>query len=293
MFAKPLLAATLEDPMRLPFPVLVSAKLDGIRALKVNGQVVSRNLKPIRNKYIQHMLRALPEGCDGELIVGPPNEGLVFNRTSSGVMSAEGEPDFTFCIFDNFNIPGSFAVRFTKLLNELEHPRAIVVPHYKVDTPDELFKLEEAMLQDNYEGLMVRGPGGRYKQGRATHSDRILWKFKRFRDGEAVVLKVVEGVTNRNVAIRNELGYLERSTHQENMQPSGKVGTLICQDCTTNELINISPGRMDHVDRTEFLAHPERIVGRIAKYKVFDYGKVYTSRFCTFQGFRDPADMGT
>jgi len=293
MLVKPLLAATLEDPMRLPFPVLVSAKLDGIRALKINGMIVSRNLKPIRNKYIQRMLRALPEGCDGELVVGPENEGLVFNRTSSGVMSGDGEPDFTFHVFDNFCIPGSFAIRFTRLLNELEHPRAIVVPHYKVDTPDELFKLEEAMLQDNYEGLMVRGPLGRYKQGRATHADRILWKFKRFRDGEAVVQAVYEGVTNGNVAIRNELGYTERSSHQENMKPSGKVGTLLGRDCSTGEMLNISPGRMDHVDRVAYLAEPSKIVGRIVKYKVFDYGKVYTSRFCTFQGFRDLADMGT
>lgn len=293
MNVKPLLAATLEDPMQLPYPVLISTKLDGIRAIKLNGVLVSRNLKPIRNKYIQRVLQHLPEGCDGELIVGPENEGLVFSRTSSGVMSADGEPVFNFHVFDNFRIPGGYLARLQKLQSELEHPRAIVVPHYKVDTPDDLYRLEETMLQDGYEGIMIRGMNGRYKYGRASHSDRIMWKFKRFRDGEALILGVCEGVVNGNAPTKNALGYTERSTHQEHMRPSGKVGTILGRDLKTDELLNISPGRMDHADRTKFLEKPELIRGKIAKYKVFDYGKVYTSRFCTFQGFRDPADMGT
>lgn len=289
---KPLLAATLEDPAHLVYPVAVSPKLDGIRALVYNGQVVSRNLKPIRNAYIQQMLKDLPEGLDGELIVGAENEGLVFNRTSSGVMSEAGEPEFLFHVFDSFKLEGPFFERYAKLQG-LTHPFVKVVPHRAVTARPTFDSLEQAIVADGYEGIMIRGLQGRYKFGRATHNDRILWKFKRFRDGEAVVLSVEEGVVNNNPVMKNELGYSERSTHAANLAPSGKVGTIIGKDVKTNEVLNISPGRMDHADRVKYMAAPHLLVSKIVKYKTFDYGRVDASRFCTFQGIRDEADMAT
>lgn len=69
---KPMLSATLEDPLRLTWPVLGSPKLDGLRCIIKDGMALSRNLKPFRNKFVQEQLSTLPNGLDGELIVGSP-----------------------------------------------------------------------------------------------------------------------------------------------------------------------------------------------------------------------------
>ncbi|NBX70281.1 MAG: hypothetical protein EBR01_15185, partial [Proteobacteria bacterium] len=70
---KPLLAASLKKLTAddLKFPVYATPKLDGIRALKVNGEMVSRTLKPIRNSEISKALKELlPNGSDGEILSG-------------------------------------------------------------------------------------------------------------------------------------------------------------------------------------------------------------------------------
>ena len=50
---KPMLAATLKSPEALKFPVVASPKLDGVRAIIIDGVVMSRNLKPIPNVFVQ------------------------------------------------------------------------------------------------------------------------------------------------------------------------------------------------------------------------------------------------
>src|SRR5712691_7907552 len=87
MTFKPMLALSkLPDFRMLKFPLLVSPKLDGIRASVQGGQLVSRSLKPIPNKNVQDLFRNLPEGIDGELIEGNPSDEP-FRRTTSIVMS--------------------------------------------------------------------------------------------------------------------------------------------------------------------------------------------------------------
>ena len=54
MKVKPLLSC--EVPLdKVNFPIYVSTKFDGIRALVIDGVVYSRSLKPIRNKHIQKL----------------------------------------------------------------------------------------------------------------------------------------------------------------------------------------------------------------------------------------------
>ena len=60
---KPMLAATFNgDWDALTWPQYGTYKLDGIRALKISTNVVSRTFKPIANKYIRETLNTiLPE----------------------------------------------------------------------------------------------------------------------------------------------------------------------------------------------------------------------------------------
>lgn len=286
-YTRPLLACTLENVELLRLPVVVSAKLDGIRCLIDRGVAISRNGKPIRNAHIQ---RALGKhefyGLDGELIVGPPSGEGVFNRTTSGVMSESGTPDFTYWVFDTFFSQGTpFTRRYADLLSYNLAPPIRILPQRYVATLTELEDFERETLAAGFEGVMLRRPDGPYKQGRSTLNEQILLRIKRFRDGEAKIVGYEEGRTNLNAPTLDALGYTERSTHAENMRPAGKIGTLICEDLKTGQTLRISPGRMSHDDRARYFQLPGSLLYRNIKYKVFDYGSKDAPRFATFQGF--------
>ncbi|MFM7851045.1 MAG: hypothetical protein ACKO96_03815, partial [Flammeovirgaceae bacterium] len=62
------------------------------------------------------------------------------------------------------------------------------------------------MLERGYEGVMIRGLHGPYKQGRATLKQGWLMKLKEFDDDEAVIIGYEEKMKNNNAAQVNELG---------------------------------------------------------------------------------------
>lgn len=70
MITKPMLASKCENPHLLPFPVLATPKLDGIRCLKIGGKALTRSLKPISNRFVREWIEDnLPDGVDGELML--------------------------------------------------------------------------------------------------------------------------------------------------------------------------------------------------------------------------------
>ena len=60
--------ATDADLGKLRFPLLASAKLDGVRPVVRDGVVFSRSNKPIPNAYVQKLFNKHTH-FDGELIV--------------------------------------------------------------------------------------------------------------------------------------------------------------------------------------------------------------------------------
>ena len=119
---KPLLSAKADraDLGRLSYPLLASPKLDGIRAVVLDGQLVSRTLKPIPNDFIRNALsRPCLDGLDGELIVGSPTDPDIYLKTNSAVMSKSGDPAFTYYVFDIHNMPAKFSDRLAELSEQV------------------------------------------------------------------------------------------------------------------------------------------------------------------------------
>lgn len=288
MTYKPMLAATVTDRAKLRFPLLASPKLDGIRCIIRDGQVLSRSLKPIRNKFIVDKLKGLSD-LDGELIVGSPTAPDTFNATTRGVMSADGEPDFQYHVFDTLHDLNAQFI--TRLAQVPPHDYVTPVLHNMVASINELSVYEAQVLTAGYEGVMLRHPLAPYKCGRATPVEGSLWKLKQFQDGEILVCAVLEGVTNINYATKDALGRTVRSTHQAGMVPSGQIGTIVGTDLKTGQNLEISPGKMTREQRQYFWTAQDHILGKIVNYKAFAYGALEVPRFATFQSFRDPDDL--
>ncbi len=287
---------------RLRFPLLVSPKLDGFRALVLeDGKIYSKNLKLIRNEFIQNWFSAvlppeLLQGLDGELIVGPPTGGSVINRTSSGVTARAGEPDFTYWVFDNWMAEDdTFVNRLRFAGAQAKSPAAArrvkQVPHRWVKTMEELLAAEQEFLDAGYEGIMLRDPDGRYKHGRSTEREGLLWKFKRFTDFEFVITGLEEAEVNLNDATIDELGRTKRSSAKAGKVPKDMIGTLLGRRLDTGAEVRVGPGNMTHAQRVYYWKHSEELIDQIGVAKVFEYGAVNADRFPTFKCIRDKDDL--
>lgn len=296
---RPMLAA--KAPSSLAFPLFASPKIDGIRALIREGRVLSRSGKEIPNRWCGEVLGSniALEGLDGELTVGPPNAPNVMQATTSGLMTREGRPSFTFHVFDYYTRPREpFQVRYNNLRIYFEagpgwHEVAFL-PQVVVENSDELAAYEAECLAQGYEGVMLRSPDGLYKFGRSTAREGYLMKLKRFVDGEARVVGVVELMRNANELTTDELGYAKRSSHKDGKIPGGVLGALTVEDLATGIRFDIGTGFTAEQRANLWRAHTEgyRLVGMIAKYKHFAVtGVKEAPRFPVFLGFRHPDDM--
>jgi DNA ligase-1 len=295
---KPMLAAPVDDLSRLRYPLLASPKLDGIRCVVFGGVAMSRSMKPIPNKHVQRLLSAHPswEGLDGELIVGPPTAKDCFQRTSSGVMSVDGDPEVIYHVFDKWQHRISdkcdpFNHRLMLAAKVIAgHKHAVLVRHVNLLNEAALLHYEAEKLAAGYEGVMLRDPAGEYKAGRSTLREGGLLKLKRFEDSEAEVLGYQLLATNENPAVRNELGYLERSSKKEGLTTLPLIGALHVRDLKTKVEFDIGTG-FTSGQRADLYRGRNKLKGKLVKYKFQPTGVKDKPRFPVFIGFRDARDL--
>jgi DNA ligase-1 len=286
---KPMLAALCEDITKLRYPVIASPKLDGIRALVINGQLVSRTLKPIPNQYVQKLFSGLPEGTDGELICGAANQDP-YRRTVSAVMSEDGEPDVCYHVFDNFLSEGPFDVRLCDVRKLTGYRNIVVVTQMRITNVAQLEEFEEGMIESGYEGTMIRSVDGPYKFGRSTVKEGYLLKLKRYRDSDAEIIGTYELMHNGNEAMTNALGRTERSSHQANKTGLDSLGGFELRDVHSGVEFRCGTG-LTAADREQMWGMRNDLIGQIIKYKYFPVGSKEKPRHPVFLGFRSKLDL--
>lgn len=231
MIKKPMKAATLEleDINKIKYPVLGTDKEDGIRCIKVNGKALSNSLKPIRNIFIRnHIEKYCPDGFDGELVI----EGKEWNERSSGIMSEDGKPDFTYIVFDYVK-DSQFAPYVQRMKDLAACPQISRIKYLlptRINNETEFLAFEKKCLTKKKEGVMFRSPMGPYKFGKSTFNEGYLIKFKRFTDGEAIVISLYEKMHNTNIATTDALGHSKRSSHLIGQVPAGTLGGFWVRD---------------------------------------------------------------
>ena len=293
MKIKPLLSC--EVPLdKVKFPIYISTKFDGIRALVIDGVVYSRSLKPIRNKHVQNLF-GKPEynGFDGELIVGDIYAKDVFQKTTSGVMSEDGTPDVTFHVFDLWSMP-TFDYEYRQrelqeiLLNSEEYEGVVYTMIRKCQTVEDLEFFLNHEKNVGGEGLIGRNPNGIYKYGRSTPKEQLSIKFKFFEQEEFEVVGFTERMHNTNEQKRDELGYAERSSAKDGLVPTNTLGSLVLK--YGDDTFNCGTGFSDAL-RYEIWSNQDKYLGKLASIRYMSVGSKDLPRVPSFIGFRHAEDI--
>lgn len=304
---KPMLAASVstEDLAKLSYPKIVQIKYDGIRAVLNNGRTQTRSGKLVPNESIQKFFADLsqyhPEasayGLDGEILVGEPNSPNICMKTTSGVMSKSGDPDFTFYAFDLVNLAGHLYTARRQILQILIERlpasfknRIKLVSEFEANTPDEVLDYYGQFIGHGLEGAILRDPTATYKYGRSTLKQQKLLKIKDFRDAEALVVGFEELHRNHNEATTNSLGYTTRSSHKGNLEAAGTLGALIVKAPEWNAPFRIGTG-FDAAYRQQIWNTRHLYKGRLVKFKYLAAGIKDLPRHPVFISFRDPTDL--
>ena len=309
----PLLARDVNEA-KLKFPVLTLPKIDGSWAAIQNNKLFARSLKPHENKHVtQQYSNPDFEGLRGELIAGfnPVAEDLC-RTTSSTLRTITGEPETSLWCFDyvtpetkDMRYEDRSALLFNKVL-ELQQKGYHYIKFAPVDVAHNLEQykqFQQHYLEQGYEGCVVRCPDAKHKEGRSSAVKPELWRWKPWSSAEIRVQHLVEELKNNNVATKNELGYTERSTHKQNLEPSGTLGAIVgllvtpVLDCYGKLIadvgteLTIATGSLKAEDCLFYWLKPDELVGKVVEFEYFSYGLKDKPRFAQFKRIRSEADM--
>lgn len=299
---------------KVRFPCIVQPKIDGVRALNLNGTLTGRSRRPFEGFGITEMW-SLPQFkyLDGEMTLGnkPNCTDRLCSRTTGAMGRFQGvtePPDLHWWVFDYLPDPSlPYRSRYNLLqakLQELSYPRLHLVPMYEVVGPNELNRFISEFFDQGYEGTIIRNPEAPYKPGRATQKGQELWRVKPWADAEILVTGITEGEINTNEAKKNALGHTERSSAKAGMVPNGQVGSIQgvllenFHNPFTGELLfekglelTVGSGEMTVAEAEHYFKNPKEIVGHIVKFKHMTHGVKDKPRFPTYVSHRLPQDM--
>jgi DNA ligase 1 len=202
--APPVILAESWDGVTDPTGMLVSEKLDGVRAYWDGEKFLSRQGNVFYAPKV--FVEGLPgTPLDGELWIGRGK----FQRTVSIVRTGTGDrgwEDIRYVVFDAPQAAGGFEERIQFLHSQhasWNNARILILEHFICTGFADITERLDLLEQQGGEGLMLRAPGSAYTAGRTND----LLKVKRFKDAEARVVSLEAG----------------RGRHK------GRTGALMCE----------------------------------------------------------------
>lgn len=184
--------------MPIKFPMYASPKLDGFRCAVANcTPYVGREKSVIVNRAVRLLFsRCALNGFDGELLVGSPTSKHAWAATAS-LLKSEKPEDITgvrFYVFDLWNmvkVPYHdrltlLKAKYDLLPDELKSCTTLCDQVYMTNMND-VDDYYRKMLEEGYEGIMLRKASSQYKFGRSTSVSQELVRFKPYEDAEFVI----------------------------------------------------------------------------------------------------------
>jgi len=291
---RPMLAApTPSDLTKLPWPMLASPKLDGIRGIIQDGKMYSRSLKLLPSEAAQTIARQAPRaynGFEGELISDGSGD------TFSIVMTRGSTAPLKLHVFENTSLAlkdAPFSARSASLhaaANLFPYELIQVVPQTLLFDADELAFYEDLQLQDGREGVMLRHPDSPYKYGRSTARQAWMVKVVRFTTAEARITGFNPIWENQNVQTTNALGLSERSHYQEGKVSLNTLGSIDVEDLKNGWRFSIGTGFTEGM-RKHIWDYRSLYQNQILTYKSKEFGQKILPRQPVFVRFRHKMDM--
>ncbi len=291
MLAAPLIPTTVEhtdeniytEMLKLRYPVAATLKMDGIRALRLNGSLLSRTLKPIPNVALRNMAMALPAGLDMELW----SDKLPYDQIESIVMSREHEDSG--CIkFHALDIVRD--IPYLSRLHMLEHETTkaffFTYPTCCRDA-EELLAFFVHCETEEGEGICFRTYQSPYKQGRSTLKEQYLVKLSRYIREEVTIIECFEQMANGNSAKRNKIGMMDRSSAGANLLGKDTLGGFVIVDSQgLTSRVGTGEGLTDK-RRKDLWSRRHLLIGKQITIKAKPHGRKNLLRSPVFVGFRE------
>lgn len=310
---KPMLARDVQEH-KLKFPLICTRKIDGVWAGIQNNKLFARSLKQFENKYVTELYSNPDfEGLRGELIVGSvPNAPDLCRNTGSAVRTITGIPETSLWCFD-YITPSTeqkpYHERLKLLAERVEqlqtkgYSNIFMIDAYLVASLEEYLQFQKQFLQEGYEGIVVRTPDSKHKQGRSSSVKPELWRFKPYATAEIKVTRLVEEQTNKNQATINELGYTTRSSHKQNLEGNDTLGAIVgllvtpLLDCFGKQVadvgteLTIATGSLTAKELKHLWYNQDQLLGKLVTFEYMSFGLKDKPRFAQFKSIRDEVDM--
>jgi len=234
------------DLTTIKYPAFCSYKMDGIRAIFINGELRSRNMKFHPETIQQHFqnlcdfTRAANCVLDGEIYL----HGLKFNEIKSTMhdtlkLAACPLEFHCFDIVSTDEWLGASVTPWHKRYATLElfrqaytyefgDDRFVQVDQTLHNKPETIQDLMELSLEEGFEGIMIRDPYSLYKHGRATIKENTFHKLKEF----ATVRAVITGFNYKEVLKADApmgvdaMGYTERDHRKDSREVIDEIGSI-------------------------------------------------------------------
>jgi DNA ligase-1 len=241
------------DLDKLRYPVLASVKLDGIRGIIKNGQMLTRKMESFKPMVLRRFQRVIDAAAESDIVldfeVWSPE--LSFTQISSAVSSAMLCEKLKLYIFDLVNVTEWYRqksiwdedayayftpfnaryVRYSAWSKNFDKSLVVPVKQHLCLCADDVRGLLDLALQENSEGLMLKSPVSFYLHGRSTEKQNIFYKLKKwvtqdakiigFKQKTSLTAKARETNTQRDV-----LGNLKRGHRKGDRVMVDEVGSV-------------------------------------------------------------------
>lgn len=291
MIESPILCAIEWTPKDAKFPYLATPKIDGIRMYTAYGDVWTRSDRPMPNLYLRQTLPGIfGDHFDGEIFVNGNFTDSHSFCSSHGSKPSVAE-NVVIHIFDRvLDKNRSYVNRVFDLHEFMEalqwkrveglyvntkYPFLSIKPIYPnwIKDHSQLEAFYEKCLLAGYEGIILRDPDGRYKEGRSTLSEHLMMKWKPRIDRVAMILGVEELLVNNNPIRIGTNGKPQRSKAQEGLILGGTFGRFYVKDVEneTKFYVGSGPGLTDSVRRIIW-ENRHHLSGNLIEYRCMPYG---------------------
>jgi len=292
---RPFLAPNKEINLsEIKYPLLASMKLDGVRCIIKDGQILTRSLKSLPNRQLNEKFEALRKftklnDCifDGEIY----SHELTFQEIMSFCMTddltdlksikknggvLEIPEHLKFHCFDMIKDKRTeqpFIQRYelSKEYINIYIDIACYIKQEYVESKEEVLSYFDEVLKRGYEGLILKNPHGRYKCGRGTINEGLIYKVKPFISIDAQIISVIQATEVNDDAekIINEIGQSVTSKKKDDRHTIDKASAFMVYYKGQELKVTLS---LTDKEKKEIWMNKDSYIGRWIEYKAMEIG---------------------